>query len=284
MRNRLILLTLLMTGCSHEPTTPSAVALPGNKEAVATAGEETRPSTGGAPGIDVKAGPITLQRVRVSVDGTPRFYAESDRTYVVQAGAAISLWIEWTGDTNLADPPRLVVQWGAEGADNIHCGPCLLTHKFKEGLHAITVRMDDRAGGVTMRTFFFDVRTLVKTVIQGELSTTDPYEFVSPQFAPFVLNFPGCPFGFVGDNYHYDTHVLKHPGGPLRLDIEGGTLPSPRLAVYSDTYDTDHVCNNVRASGWPTISAAAFPPGNYVIVVWSALGSTGLGTYTLTIQ
>jgi hypothetical protein len=191
MRVRTILPMILIMGCSQTPTAPSAASRStqqGNAEGpVTTTGFSIAALT-----ADVKNGPITIERVRVSIDGAPRFYAQPGETYSIQPGVAVSLWIEWAGDTALVSAPRLVVEWGAEERDNIHCGPCLLTHQFKDGLHPVTVRMDDRAGGVTTRTFFLDTRPISElsktvTVIAGELTALDPFANGSlPLFVPFA--------------------------------------------------------------------------------------------------
>jgi hypothetical protein len=76
--------------------------------------------------------------------------------------------------------------------------------------------------------------------------------------------------------------VVQHPGGPLRIAIEGGSLRNPYLAMYADSYDPDDICTNLLGAG-TMIAAPAFPAGAYAVVVVSAVGG-GLGTYTLTIE
>lgn len=283
--------TLLLASCSQGPTAPSASMARGKTDAERAPVSDVRLNPGGAQGIDVKAGPITIQRIRVSIDGSPRFYAQSDGAYTVPAGSDIALWVEWISDTPLGDAPRLIVQWGNEGADNIHCGPCLLTHRFKEGLHPITVRMDDRVGGVTTRTFVLDTRP-VETVtgygtFAGELTTSDPTfdRYDDSDFAPPTA--AGC--ALEGDSFYYDTYVVVHPGGPLTIELNTGTLTDTYLNVFSGSFNPGNACQNIVASnddGGPGLSSLVtgnFPAGTYIVVATS-YSDLDVGTYTLIIR
>lgn len=128
---------------------------------------ETTPS---GPGLqagqkalgDVKNGPIEIELVRVAQTNEPGFYAFAAGNYAVKASKETEVYIQiWSSSTPLADPPRLVIEWGDGERDNIHCGPCRLSHTYsREAAHLVTVSLDDRAGGVTRRSFTLDTRQL----------------------------------------------------------------------------------------------------------------------------
>lgn len=104
---------------------------------------------------DVKNGPIEILRVRIRPESAPYpyFFAEPGGVYRVDPSVPIEFWVEWESSRALAEPPRLAIDWDFSESDNIHCGPCRLTKSIPEGLHQVTIRMDDRVGGVTRRTF-----------------------------------------------------------------------------------------------------------------------------------
>jgi len=109
---------------------------------------------------DVKNGPIEIELVRVAQTNEPGFYAFAAGSYAIKVSRETEVYIQiWSSSTPLADPPRLVIEWGDGERDNIHCGPCRLSHTYsREAAHLVTVSLDDRAGGVTRRSFTLDTR------------------------------------------------------------------------------------------------------------------------------
>ena len=155
-RSRLLLLPMaLVLGCSTVPpsTGTSASAVDTANSFSAGSGD----SSGRAVG-DVQNGPIQIFNVRVAPQGADRFYANPGGLYRVDPQVPVEFWVEWRADVALAAPPRLIIRWGFTEADNVGCGSCLLTRAFPQGLHTVTVTLDDRAGGTTSRTFQIDAR------------------------------------------------------------------------------------------------------------------------------
>ncbi len=111
---------------------------------------------------DVRNGPIDIVRVEVTLDGR-----EKVATMDARAGSEVAspvnsevwFWVVWSAPG--MEKPRLVVNWGAgemDSPDNIHCGPCMLKHRYTSpGRRTLTVMMDDRVGGTTTRTFAINV-------------------------------------------------------------------------------------------------------------------------------
>ena len=112
---------------------------------------------------DVQNGPIEIQLVRVAPAADPAFYAFAGGNYVIKVRREAEVYVQiWSSSSPLAEPPRLVVDWGDGVDDRIHCGPCRLSHTYqREAAHLVTVTLDDRAGGVTRRSFTLDTRTPV---------------------------------------------------------------------------------------------------------------------------
>ncbi len=165
-RSILCVSLVLAVGCSNLPTSPGApepAAGAAAQTLVAQNGIQPEGSSTGLVRInadgDSKNGPLEIVRVRIRQAGNG-FYALPSGNYQVLTGTPVEAWVEWASDRVLADPPRLVIDWSSNDPDNIHCGPCLLTRTYSvPGRYAVTVTLDDRAGGVTRRTFTFDARS-----------------------------------------------------------------------------------------------------------------------------
>lgn len=152
----LVVSTILAVACSQGVST-----LP-------IAPTSTAATTPGGPGGevgqkalgDIKNGPIEIELVRVAQTNQPGFYAFAGSSYAIEASRETEVYIQiWSSSTPLATPPRLVIEWGDGERDNIHCGPCRLSHTYsREAAHLVTVSLDDRAGGVTRRSFTLDTR------------------------------------------------------------------------------------------------------------------------------
>jgi hypothetical protein len=112
---------------------------------------------------DVQNGPIEIQLVRVAPANESAFYAFAGGSYAIKVRREAEVYVQiWSSSSPLGDAPRLVVAWGDGASDNIHCGPCRLSHTYeREAAHVVTVALDDRAGGVTRRTFTLDTRAPV---------------------------------------------------------------------------------------------------------------------------
>ena len=109
---------------------------------------------------DVQTGPIEIQLVRVAQTNEPAFYAFAAFSYAIKVRRETEVYVQmWSSSSPLGDAPRLVIDWGDGGSDNIHCGPCRSSHTYeREAAHLVTVTLDDRVGGVTRRSFTLDTR------------------------------------------------------------------------------------------------------------------------------
>lgn len=170
----LAVLVIASIGCSQTLTAPQAT-----KESAALVVD-----AGGVAshdGGDVQNGPIEILRVRVQGGGSPLgFYAVAGQTYSISPNVPVELWIEWTSPNPPAQPPRLVVDWGDGTVDNIHCGPCKLTRTYRPGRYSITVKMDDRLGGVTTRMFSMDSRLPTDSGPGGVFTFANPAPITIP--------------------------------------------------------------------------------------------------------
>lgn len=158
------LAVLVAAGCSTSPSSPTAASAPastGNARAIVSGLTVGAPSSEApvrtqAAG-DVQNGPLEILRVRVR-QASAGFYALPGGSYQVTTGVPVELWIEWSPTSPVSTVPRLIVDWSPTAKENIHCGPCLLTNTYNQaGSYSVTVTLDDRVGGVTKRTFTFNV-------------------------------------------------------------------------------------------------------------------------------
>lgn len=150
-------LVVLAIACSQDNgTLPSALI---STPMVTAPGVPSLEGRQGAVG-DVQNGPIEIQLVRLAQTGEPAFYAFAGAGYLIKARRETEVYVQmWSSSSPLADPPRLVIEWGDGTRDNIHCGPCRLSHSYeREASHVVTLSLDDRAGGVTRRSFTLDTR------------------------------------------------------------------------------------------------------------------------------
>ena len=173
--SRLVLVGILLSvACGRQPNSPSST--PAAAESSARDGGVISHAEG-----DVKRGPIEIERVRIRPGGSPvrGFYANPGGVYQIVPDEEIEIWVEWTSNPPVV-APRLVVDWGESGPDNIHCGPCKLTRKLPGGRHPITVRLDDRNGGVTTRSFVLEAN---QPAVSQETQTYHSYQFCT---APVV--------------------------------------------------------------------------------------------------
>ncbi len=146
---------VLIISCSQGPTAPTAAP------AAAKVADGGDGRVGSAAAGDVKNGPIEIDLVRVAQgDSIPAFYANAGGQYTVRPNRELEIYVQiWRSDRVLAEVPRLIINWGVGEKDNLHCGPCRLSHTYAvEGKYTVTVTMDDRVGGVTQRTFVLDVQ------------------------------------------------------------------------------------------------------------------------------
>jgi len=150
----------LLSGCSGgHPASPDSTTVAAKGAGVTAQSFLVLPklpdwgSARGRADGDIKNGPLEILRVRIRQGGTG-FYAAPGGTYRVRINEPVELWVEWASDQPVTGAPRLVVDWSLNPPDNIHCGPCLLTRTYRaDGRYQVTVTLDDRAGGVTKRTF-----------------------------------------------------------------------------------------------------------------------------------
>lgn len=216
---------------------------------------------GGSAVGDLQNGPIEILRVRLRPADAPGFYAEPGGVYRVNPGTPVEFWIEWTSPSPLETAPRLAIDWGFSEADNIHCGPCRLDKSLPPGIHQITIRMDDRVGGVTRRTFTINSEFVLPdpsgpvctpltsgATVAGSINGTAPLQSgrvfrdgiasVCPTKA-----YPGI-FG-AATMYGYTVHSYTAPeGAPVCLTVNfdpdtGGTPcgTNAHMSAYLGSYD-----------------------------------------------
>jgi hypothetical protein len=120
---------------------------------------QRRPGLGGGgrrqpvpAGEDEKSGPIEIKAVRMK-QGTSGSYVTSGGSYNVKAGTPVDFEVEWKAEKPISETPQLTIDWGRDGVTSTTCGLCRLSRSIPEGTHAISLRIDDRKGGVTRRSF-----------------------------------------------------------------------------------------------------------------------------------
>lgn len=242
----LVALGLTVVSCSQgdagRPTAPSVASsteaggssgaasladYPANDVGILVASTGFSPAVGevgGSAAGDVQNGPIEILRVRVHQEGLNGFYAEPGGMYRVNPLSPVEFWVEWTSPSALANPPRLAIDWSFSESDNVGCGPCLIRKSFPEGRHQVRIRMDDRVGGVTTRTFTIESAFLpsdstcselaASTVVSASLNAAGPlqngriFRDGIPSACPSKV-YPG-PFG-VGTNFAYRVHSFTLP-------------------------------------------------------------------------
>jgi hypothetical protein len=235
---------------------------------------------------DVKKGPIEILRVRVRPEGTIGFYAEPGGTYMVNPDVPVEFWVEWKSDTPLATPPRLAMDWDFSESDNIGCGSCLLTKTFPAGRHRVTIRMDDRVGGLTKRTFTIETYRIESecsalasgTVVAGSLNAA-----FSLQLGRISRNgiasacpskvYPG-PFG-AANSYAFNTHTFTNSSGSpacLTVNFNTGTClfnahASAYLGSYSPTNQSAGYVGDVGSSITQPFSFTVPGSATFLIVV-----------------
>src|SRR6185436_7450029 len=105
---------LLAVGCAQEPSRPSALPAAPSPVTAEWGGGTVRTSAVG----DIKNGPLEILNVRVRPSRGPGFYAFAGGLYRVDPGTSVELWVEWSSERTLAEPPRLVIDWdAAAGSD-----------------------------------------------------------------------------------------------------------------------------------------------------------------------
>ncbi len=295
---RLIVVALVTASCSQgdsgRPTSPSAaqdptavlandVGLPVHSGlAFSPMGGEVGSSAVG----DVKNGPIEILRVRVRPEGTIGFYAEPGETYLVNPDVPVEFWVEWKSDTPLATPPRLAMDWDFSESDNINCGSCLLNKSFPAGRHPVTIRMDDRVGGLTQRTFTIEAfRTKAEcsalasgTVVAASLNAAGPLQLGRlnrngiPSVCPSKV-FPGLLNA--ATSYAYNTHTFTNSSGSpvcLTANFDVGTCgtnahASAYLGSYSPTSQAAGYVGDVGSSVTQPFSFTVPGSAKFLIVV-----------------
>jgi subtilisin-like proprotein convertase family protein len=155
-----------VASCTQGPTGPSGVDASAGKPGASTSVALGSGDVGASAVGDVQNGPIEILRVRVHQGGglVRGFYAMPGGAYNVLPDQPVEFWVEWVSSRALADVPRLDIAYGDGFSDNIHCGPCRLTRSYRTGTYTVTIKMDDRVGGVTTRTFTIDARTPANNV------------------------------------------------------------------------------------------------------------------------
>jgi len=217
----LIAPVFFLVACSQGPASPPAS--PSNRvDTTNSSGTGSGIVTSSAAG-DVQNGPIEIFNVRVAPAGGTRFYANPGGVYRIDPGVPVELWVEWRSTQTLSTVPRLIINWGFTEPDNIHCGPCLLNKTFPEGLHTVTVTLDDRIAGTTKRTFQIDTRPLPPQVTFPAVGTSGTAGVVSGN--PWIVCRADAQTAFLSANTAggYNPNVTCASLGYARTDFWGGT-------------------------------------------------------------
>lgn len=155
--------TAACSGPAAAPTAPSALS---------RSAADSAASFGASADGDVKVGTGNLEIDAIRMDrqtstgsSVVRQYANPGRTYRMEFGETIELWIEWDRNIGkvpsgvLPRNPRLSVSWGDGTQDVIDCGSCLRKHTYKtKGLFMVVVTLDDMVSTTVTRTFYLDSR------------------------------------------------------------------------------------------------------------------------------
>ncbi len=220
-------------------------------------------TTPGVPGLegrqgavgDVQNGPIEIQLVRVAQASEPAFYAFATGSYAIKARRDTEVYVQlWSSSSPLGDAPRLVIDWGDGGRDNIHCGPCRLSHTYeREAAHLVSVTLDDRVGGVTRRSFTLDTRPPV-----------------DPTPAPSASPTPCSNTAFVGSLDGASNSSRFEHGSALTLPALGWTNVSGAAQAW-----------DLAANG---AMLGTTPYGNYEVQFDTGIAIRANTTYTLTVD
>lgn len=251
-RPSLVASALLAIACSQGnsnlssgPSSATTVVMPG------VPGPEGRQSAVG----DVQNGPILIQLVRVAQANEPAFYAFAANSYAVRVRRETEVYVQmWSSSSPLGDAPRLVIDWGDGGSDNIHCGPCRLSHAYeREAAHLVTVTLDDRVGGVTRRSFTLDTRPPV-----------------NPTPGPSASPTPCATTAFVGNLDGTSNSSRFEHGGDLDLPALGWTNVSGAAQAW-----------DLAANG-AVLGTTDY--GNYEVQYDTGIAVRANTTYTLTLD
>lgn len=176
-----------------------------------------------------------------------RQYANPGRTYRMEFGETIELWVEWDRNIGkvpsgiLPRNPRLSVSWGDGTRDVIDCGSCLRKHTYKtKGLFTVVVTLDDMVSTTVSRTFYLDSR--------------DPGDVPMVTLTISCEDDESCEFGRIGTYFGADGTLsgsgfncsndggecgpLSFPVGTvITLNAQGYTVSgSPTRVPQSDSY------------------------------------------------
>jgi hypothetical protein len=162
----LLTLAMFAAACSGPAAAPSAPS------ALSRSAADSDAAFGASADGDVKVGTGNLEIDAIRMDrqtsagaSVVRQYANPGRTYRMEFGETIELWIEWDRNIGkvpsgvLPRNPRLSVSWGDGTQDVIDCGSCLRKHTYKtKGLFTVVVTLDDMVSTTVTRTFYLDSR------------------------------------------------------------------------------------------------------------------------------
>lgn len=195
--------------------------------------------------------------MRVSqTNGATPFYAFAGGGYAVSVRRATEIYVQmWRTSSALSDAPRLVVDWGDGVRDNIHCGPCRLSHTYeREAVFTVTVTLDDRAGGLTRRTFAFDTRAIAQ-----------------PTPTPTVSPTPCTASAFVSNLDTTSTNSTFETSTSAALPTQGWTVVSGSAQVW-----------DLGGGSGALLGGTAY--GNYEVQYDTGIAIRANNTYTLTLD
>jgi hypothetical protein len=128
----------------------------------------------------------------------------------------------------------------------------------------------------------------------GEQSATSGFGTFGGAIAPgpvFIrANSPPGPNCIQGTSHpvYYQTYLVQHPGGPLRIEVTLGTLLDSFLHLYRAPFDPSDTCRNLiglnddDGPGNGSLIDGTFPDDTYVVVVMG-FDDTDVGTYQVSI-
>jgi len=252
---------------------------------------------------DVQNGPIEILRVRVRQEGLNGFYAEPGGAYRVNPGTPVEFWVEWTSSSPLASPPRLAIDWPFSESDNISCGSCLIQKSFPEGRFQVRIRMDDRVGGLTTRTFTINAAFIAPenscsalsagANVSASLNAAGPlqsgriFRDAVPSACPSKA-YPGI-FN-AATNYAYNVHTFTLPTATatcltVNFDPSAGAAPcntNAHASAYIGSYNpASQATNYVGDVGSSTAQPFAFtvPAGAQFRIVVTNTSAAATCTY-----
>jgi hypothetical protein len=195
------------------------------------------------------------------------------------------------------------MDWDFSESDNVSCGSCLINKTFPAGRRVVTIRMDDRVGGVTSRTFTIMAEFVFEGPVCSVLATSANVSATINGAGPLQLGRlfrdgtpSACPSKVypgllnAATSYGYNVHSYTIEGGAstcltVNFDPNSGGTPcgtNAHMSAYIGGYDpANQAANYVGDVGSSVTQPFAFtvPAGATFKLVVTNTASAATCTY-----